>query len=117
VKDFYNQLAVYVQPSVTEAFGIETLEAMAYGIPVICSSGAGSADCIEDGVSGFVVPPRDPKALLEKINLLYENPEIWESMSKAARIRSAKFRWPNIKQTYVDFWREHAPVEIGDEKI
>lgn len=46
VSDFYNSLSLYVQPSMTEGFGIEVLEALAHGRAVVCSDGAGASDVL-----------------------------------------------------------------------
>lgn len=45
---FYNSITVYVQPSLTEGFGLEVLEAMSFQRPVICSSGVGAVDFISN---------------------------------------------------------------------
>lgn len=42
--DLYNKCTVYIQPSTTEGFGCEVVEALAHGRPVICSEGAGAVD-------------------------------------------------------------------------
>jgi glycosyltransferase involved in cell wall biosynthesis/GT2 family glycosyltransferase len=41
----------------------EALEAMAHGVPVVCTEGGGTAELVSNGRSGFVVPPGDPEAL------------------------------------------------------
>ena len=47
VSDLYGGISLYVQPSATEGFGIECVEAAAHGRPVICSDGAGAAECAD----------------------------------------------------------------------
>lgn len=68
VSDFYNSCSVYVQPSVTEGFGMEVLEAMAHGRPVVCSKGAGAYELLE--VPG--IEPRDVDGLANRIHEAYE---------------------------------------------
>ena len=102
VSDFYNQLSVYVQPSVTEGFGIEILEAMAYGRPVIASRGAGGADVITDGITGFVVAPRDIDAIAAKIQYFRDNPEAITIMGGYAREEAKRYSWDKIEKRYVD---------------
>jgi len=103
--DLYNACSVYIQPSVTEAFGIEVLEAMAHGRPVIVSQGAGASDLVEDGVTGFVVPIRSPEAIAEKINLLKSMPlyDLME-MGQRARQKSRKFTWGKIRKRYAQLF-------------
>ena len=80
----YSQASVFVLPTIEDGFGNVIIEAMACGIPVIATTNCGASEVIEDGVDGFIVPIRDPKAIREKIVFLYENPIIRESMGRAA---------------------------------
>jgi glycosyltransferase involved in cell wall biosynthesis len=102
VYEFYNQLSIYVQPSVTEGFGIEILEAMAHGRPVIASRGAGGADVITDGVDGFVVPPRDIEALAARINFFIDHPAAIAIMGEQAHHTAREYSWDKIEKRYVD---------------
>lgn len=61
------------------------LEAMAMGIPVICSRVEGQVDVIEEGITGLFVPQGDPKALREAILELWNDPERAKKMGQAAR--------------------------------
>ena len=101
VSDFYNQLGVYVQPSVTEGFGIEILEAMSHGRPVIASAGAGGADVIEDGVDGFVIPPRDVQALVERLAWFKAyHPNRAIGMGLKAQAKAKNYTWDKIESHY-----------------
>lgn len=106
IADFYNYISVYVQPSVVEGFGMEVLEAMSYGRPVICSDGAGAADAISDGEDGFVVPKRNPEAIAEKIKYFRNNPNEIERMGKLAREKAKNYNWQIIRQKYRQIWKE-----------
>lgn len=111
VADFFKQVSVYVQPSVSESFGIEVLEAMAHGRPVVVSDGAGASDVVRDGVDGFVVPSRNPEEIALKIAMLQEEPELLASMGKAAYEHAKGFTWERVKRQYVELFRRlHAPV-------
>lgn len=105
VEDFYNYISIYIQPSATEGFGMETIEAMSYGRPVIVSSGAGSADCVANGENGFVVPGRNAEAIAEKIKYFKNHPEEIERMGKNARQKSFNYSWDNVKQRYINTWK------------
>ena len=106
ISDFYNQISVYIQPSVTEGFGIEILEAMSYGRPVIVSSGAGGADAVRDGIDGFIVPPRNPQAILDKLNYFKKYPANIREMGRAARERAMEFTWDKVEQKYEELYKE-----------
>ena len=67
----YLQADVFVFPTLSDGFGIVLLEALAAGLPVICTPNCGNV--VKDGVNGFVVPPRDPKALADRIERLTQD--------------------------------------------
>jgi glycosyltransferase involved in cell wall biosynthesis len=68
-------LDVAVLPSYREAQGLSVLEAMALSRPVVASNVGGIPEMIEDGVTGLLVPPGDPKALAGAIvRLLSDHP-------------------------------------------
>ena len=106
VSDFYNSISIYVQPSVTEGFGIEILEAMAHGRPVIASRGAGGADVITDGVDGFIVKPRDVIGLAEKIQFFKDNPQKIIDMGKAAREKATQYEWSKVEIKYFELYKK-----------
>jgi len=58
------------------------MEAMATGLPVISTYHGGIPELVKDDVSGFLVPERDSKLILEKMVYLIEHPERWEPMGR-----------------------------------
>lgn len=104
VSDFYDECSVYVQPSVSEGFGIEILEAMAHGRAVIAAVGAGGADAIEDGVDGFTVPIRSPDAIAEKIEWCRTHPSELAAMGECAKRKARNYSWESIRSRYVSTW-------------
>ena len=105
VADFYNSISIYVQPSATEAFGMEIVEAMSYGRPVICSDGAGAADCITNVEDGFAVPRMNIDAIAEKIDWFKNHPDEIIRMGTNARIKSLNYSWESTKKKYINLWR------------
>ncbi|WYM02701.1 MAG: glycosyltransferase family 4 protein [Gloeotrichia echinulata CP02] len=87
----FSRCSVLVLPSVEDGFGLVVLEAMACGLPVIVTSHCGAADLVEDGINGFIVPPRDVKAIADKLDFLASNESIRLAMGKAARITAMKY--------------------------
>jgi glycosyltransferase involved in cell wall biosynthesis len=63
------------------------LEAMATGRPVVASRLCGIPDMVEDGVTGFLIPPDDPAALADRIARLLRDPALRQRMGNAARLR------------------------------
>jgi glycosyltransferase involved in cell wall biosynthesis len=66
-------------------------EAMAMGKAVICTRVEGQRDVLQDGVNGMFVPPRDPRALRESIEYLWNHPEECERMGREGRKRMEQF--------------------------
>src|SRR5208282_3736088 len=80
-----------VLPTHSDPWGLVVNEAMACGLPIIVSSVAGcSADLVEDGWNGYVVPPRDSERLSVAINSLARQLELKQQMSARSleRIRN-----------------------------
>ncbi|MGO0122759.1 glycosyltransferase family 4 protein [Desulfothermobacter acidiphilus] len=72
----YQESEIVVYPSAfQEPFGIALLEAMALGKPLVVTRVGGMPEIVADGETGFVIPPRDPEALAEKLIWLLEQPE------------------------------------------
>jgi glycosyltransferase involved in cell wall biosynthesis len=78
-------LDVFVLPSLMEGHPLAVLEAMAASKPVVATSVGGNPEAVEDGVTGLLVPPRDPGALAEAIGALIRDPERAADMGRAGR--------------------------------
>ena len=102
---FYNQCDVFVLPSLEEGLAMVTLQAMACGLPVICTPNTGIENILTtDGQEGFLVPIRDPIAIKEKVLELYNNPSKKEKMGNAALKKvSSGFTWDDYGQRYIEF--------------
>ena len=86
----YQQASLFVLPANAraEAFGTVLLEAMASGLPCVTTEvGTGTSWVVQDGVTGTVVPPQDPKALARAITELLSNQATLRQMRRAARAR------------------------------
>lgn len=81
---FYSQGSVFILFSLEDGFGMSLLEAMACGLPVICSDATGAKEVVLDGVNGYIIPLRNVDILIEKILYLYKNPDICLQMGKNA---------------------------------
>lgn len=76
-----NRIAdVFVFPSFREGLSVALMEAMACGLPVVCSNIRGNRDLIEDGKGGFLVEPKDVVRLTQSIEMLVENDSLRERM-------------------------------------
>jgi phosphatidylinositol alpha 1,6-mannosyltransferase len=97
---------VLFNPSVTETFGNVTLEAMASGVPVVAARASGAIDLIEDGINGFLVPPRDVNAYADAIARLVADPALHRAQGAAGHARAQAYEWDAINQTVLDTYLE-----------
>ena len=102
---FYSQGSVFVLPSIEDGFGMVILEAMACGLPVICSENTGIKDILtSSGAEGYIIPIRNSESIKEKIKFLYENENIRDEMSKRALQHvNENFSWNNYGDRYSKF--------------
>jgi glycosyltransferase involved in cell wall biosynthesis len=85
---YYERAAVVVCPSRREGYGVVAREAMAYGRPVVASAVGGLPDAVEDGVTGLLVPPRDPAALRAALRRVLDDAALRERLGAAAGVRA-----------------------------
>jgi glycosyltransferase involved in cell wall biosynthesis len=82
-------------------------QAMACGLPVICTSNTGGADIVREGQDGFIVPIRDVNALKEKILYFYEHPDACTTMGESARARvQAGFSWSDYGHKMISAYQK-----------
>lgn len=100
---YYSQGSVFVMPSIQEGMAMVQLQAMACGLPLICTTNTGGDDLItKDGEEGFVIPIRDVEALKEKILYMYNNQDICKDMGGKAKKRVSKgFTWNDYGDRYI----------------
>lgn len=104
VDRFFRQADVLVHASLAEGSALVTYEGMASGLPVIATSSSGSV--VRDGQDGFVIPPRDPDTLAEKLVYLHARPDERRRLGTAGRaaIESA-YTWRHYRQRVVNAYR------------
>lgn len=82
IPEFLAGIDIFILPSLYEGLGVAVIEAMAAGKPVIATRVGGLPELVEDGVSGFLVPQRDPEALAESIARLLGQEGLMEAMGR-----------------------------------
>jgi len=92
--DTYSRGTVYLCP-VAETYGINVLEALASGMPVVTLNEGGQLDIVRHNVEGFLVS-EDPKEWVEAISKLLVDRELYDRMSKAALNRAKEFSWDSV---------------------
>lgn len=97
LKFYYSAADIFITTPWYEPFGITPLEAMACGVPVIGSNVGGIKYSVADGKTGFLVPPKDPCALAEKIAVLLNDSKLLETMRiNAVQRVNMMFTWRNV---------------------
>jgi glycosyltransferase involved in cell wall biosynthesis len=81
-----------------EPFGMVPLEAMACGVPVVASAVGGHTDTVVDGVTGVLVPPRQPDVLIRVIRDLLASGKLPGFGSAAAERARTRYSWERISQ-------------------
>jgi glycosyltransferase involved in cell wall biosynthesis len=107
IVDFYRDADVLLHASTDEGLPNVPLEGQAMELPVVATAAAGTPDAVEHGVSGFVVPPRDPSALAEQLLVLARDPALGRRMGEAGRRRILEgFDVAGWIPQYADRYRE-----------
>ncbi len=88
VQNLLNTADVMLLPSDLESFGLAALEAMACGVPTVGSRVGGMPEVISDGVEGFLVEPRNLRAMADRALEILTNPTQRKDMGNAARRRA-----------------------------
>ena len=102
-ENLLEKASMLVLPSKEESFGIVLLEAMSYGVPVICSDGGFMHEIVDDGKDGMVFPTGNKKALAEAICKLLDDPEKSRNMGESGRLKVEKeYALPAI----IEIWRK-----------
>lgn len=79
------ELSISVMPSLSEGLSNALLESMAAGLPVVATRVGGTAEAVQDGENGFLVPPGDPQAIAQVVGRLLDAPALGERIGDAAR--------------------------------
>jgi glycosyltransferase involved in cell wall biosynthesis len=110
VEDFLRAADLFVFPSHFEALGIALVEASSCGLPAVASRTGGILDVVEDGRSGFLVPPGDAGSLGAALRSLARDASLRSAMGRAARtIAQDRFDERDALLRYRALFREVSP--------
>ncbi|MBK9122938.1 MAG: glycosyltransferase [Chloroflexi bacterium] len=105
---FYAAAEALIMPSDYESFGMVALEAMASGTPVIASAVGGLQYLIRDGETGFLVPVRDPESLAERIRQMLIDPNLRDTLARAAADRAVQYDWKLVVDQVIEVFERAA---------
>jgi phosphatidylinositol alpha-mannosyltransferase len=104
---YYQRADVFCSPStVNESFGITLLEAMAAHAPAVATSINGSNTLGEDGVTGLIVPPKEPRLMAHAVLRMLDSKSLAATLADAAQERARGFDWEQIARKLLDYYAE-----------
>jgi len=102
---YYKTADLFCAPATgQESFGIILLEAMAMGKPVVASNIEGYASVMTHGIEGFLVPPRDDKALSKSLISLMADKSLCQQIGAKGKLKAAKYSWEHIAQRVFNYY-------------
>ncbi len=104
---YYERASVVACPSRREGYGVVAREAMGYGRPIVAAAVGGLTEAVQDGISGLLVPPRDPRALRAAIERLLDDTDLRRRLGAAGRdMARVEFSWDAATSATVAAYRE-----------
>ena len=82
--DYYRKWDIYVQPSLSETFGLSVLAALEHGLPVVACRVGGLTEIIENNHNGLLVPTKNPERLAEALGELITNKKLYQKLASKA---------------------------------
>ena len=99
VARFYRSATLLVNPSLSEAFGMSVIEAMAGGLPVVTTRVGGMTEVVAGGNVGRLVPPNDADALAATLVELLADRDAHTAMRAAGPAHAARYDWDAVTAT------------------
>jgi glycosyltransferase EpsD len=96
---------IHVSPSRQEGQGLNNIEAMASGLPVICSNIRGHQDVVTEGRNGFFFELNDPDKMVKLIITLYKSPELRETIARYNAADAKKFSVDTALEKMADIYK------------
>jgi glycosyltransferase involved in cell wall biosynthesis len=102
---WFGVMTVFALPSLSEGLPLSLLEAMAAGLPAVVTSVGGMPEVVQEGQTGFIVPPRDTEALSARLTVLLKDPPLANKMGLAGRrLVEARFSLNRMAEDYRDLY-------------
>ena len=106
-KPYYSIATLMAVSSHTEGSPNVVLEAMAAGLPIAATAVGGIPEILEEGLTGLMVPPRNPDAMASAILRILTDPEMRLRLGAAARLRAESNFTPEVyKRSLVEFYQK-----------
>ena len=89
---------VFVLPSLSEGFPNVVLEAMASGLPIVATKVGGLPEIVKDRENGFLVEPKNPEEIAEKVLLILKGDELRERISEYNKKKVKEYSWERVSE-------------------
>ncbi len=118
VLSLHQAFDIFVMSSITEGLGTSLLDAMAAARPIVATTTGGIPEVVVDGVTGFLVPPRDDAAMAAAIVKLLKDPDLRQRMGQAglARARERFSAERMLKETLLVYQRVALHPHVEDDR-
>ncbi|WP_276210892.1 glycosyltransferase family 4 protein [Heyndrickxia coagulans] len=97
---------LFIFPSYQEGLPVSVMEAMASGLPIICSDIRGNNDLIEDGKGGYLINPKDVRGLSYYVKFLIDNPKLRKKMGAYNLSNIKKFDKEVVKESMLAIYKK-----------
>jgi glycosyltransferase involved in cell wall biosynthesis len=101
LESHYKAADLLAFPTLGDGFGLVIQEAMCCGTPVLTTPCGGGPECITDGVDGWIVPPRDVDALVDRLREAAAGRDRLFAMGQRARARAERWTWADAGRALV----------------
>ena len=103
---YYEIMDISVLTSFSEGLSLTLLESMGYGIPIVATRVGGNPELVVEGETGYLVPVKDNRTLVDRIVTLLQDKELRGRMGKEGRLRvEQKFRMRDVASRYLDIYK------------
>lgn len=120
VPSLLREAGLFVSSSLSEGLSLTLLEAMAVGIPVVATAVGGNPEVVDEGVTGWLVPPSEPALLARAVVRAWSNRGSWPEMGRSARLRvCSDFDVRRMVHDYEALYQRHGlerPLQRPDSR-
>lgn len=107
LSDLYNNSHLFVTTSLEEGLAMVQPQAMACGLPIICTTNSGGAEIVDEGTNGFICPIRDVDYLKNKISFFYYNRDKLKNFSENSYKKAREYlSWDNYSQKVYEEYKK-----------
>lgn len=107
LSDLYNNSHLFVTTSLEEGLAMVQPQAMACGLPIICTTNSGGAEIVDEGTNGFICPIRNVDYLKNKISFFYYNRDKLKNFSENSYKKAREYlSWDNYSQKVYEEYKK-----------